>query len=128
MNFRRRRKIVSRLYSKTSLIIAFVLLIILIRPTWNILGKYFASDQSLKDIEGELEQLREREQYLQSEVQRLKSKEGTEKEILSKFDMVREGEEIAVILPPAETDNSEKEKKSFWQKFKGFFANLFGSS
>jgi cell division protein FtsB len=125
MNFRRKRKIISRLYSKTSLLIAVFLLIILIRPTWNILEKYFSSGQNLKEIQSELEKLKGRERYLQAEVDRLKSKEGTEKEILSKFDVVREGEEIAVIVPPEETENIEEEKKSFWQKFKDFLADLF---
>jgi cell division protein FtsB len=125
MELRRRRKILRRLYSKTSLIIAVILLIILIRPTWNILEKYFTSRQNLEKAKVELKELKEREQYLQSEASKLKSQEGTEKEILSKFDMVREGEEVAVILPPVETGDVEIEEKSLWQKFKVFLANLF---
>ncbi len=125
MEFQRRRKIKRRLYSKTSLVLVVLLLVILIRPTWDILQKYFASGRNLKEIQGELDKLKGRGQYLQSEMENLKSREGAEKEILSKFDVVREGEEVAVILPPADADSGKVGKKSLWQKFKGFLTRLF---
>ena len=62
--------------------------------------------------------LKQRESYLEGELRELGTQAGKEKEVIKKFDLVREGEKLAVIVD-SDPASSETEAKP------GFFKRLF---
>lgn len=126
MEFQDRRKIRKRLYSRTTLVIVVVILVILVRPTWNIVQKYFSTSKELNEAELKLQELKDREILLESEKEELKSELGVEREILSKFDLAREGESVAVIISQNEGEEDiPPEPEGFWGSIKQFFGGFF---
>ncbi len=80
----------------------------------------------------ELEELRVRAAALESNIEHLENDRGIEEELRSRFDVVKEGEQVVVILEDPEAEKlqaksppsslSPQHKKSFWSSFKGMFA------
>lgn len=122
--FQERKKSKKKIYSKIILISVIILAIFLIGPTWRIWQKHVTVKQQIKLAEQELSRLKEREAHLKSEAQRLESESGKEQEIIKKFDVVKEGENLAIILESGEEEKvEEKKEKGFFGKFFGWFSS-----
>lgn len=72
--------------------------------------------------EAELQSLHERKAQLQEKVDYLSADAGIEAEIRKHFDVVREGEQVVVILDedtkdPSTTAEFEVKPESFWSRF-----------
>lgn len=122
-----KRRSKKRLYAKIFTFSAVILVVILIKPTWNIWQKYITSRSEVKSGNEELRELKERQAYLEAEIKRLQTQSGLEIEVVKKFDLVREGEELAVIIEPEEILVEEEVEVGFIQKFfKKYFGWLSG--
>lgn len=106
------------------IILSIFLIVILAKPTWNMLNKYFSAREQLLEAERQLEELKERESFLNSAIEEIQSTVGQEKEIVRKFDVVREGESLAVIVEPEIQVVEEVSDVGFFKKYFGWF---FGS-
>ncbi len=106
------------------IILSIFLIVILAKPTWNMLNKYFSAREQLLEAERQLEELKERESFLNSAIEEIQSTVGQEKEIVRKFDVVREGESLAVIVEPEIQVVKEVSDVGFFKKYFGWF---FGS-
>ena len=121
--FQDKKKIRSKLYSITSIIILSILLIILVKAVWNIYQKEEESRKAREISNGKLLELKTRESKLLAETESLKTNLGLEEEIRSKFSVAKPGEEVILIVPkekiaaPPEPTWSEK----LLEKIKSFF-------
>lgn len=116
-----------RLYSKVTVVILVIVLILLLRPTWNIYQKSREGKKNLEKAKTELNTLNERKLELQGDLEYIKSDHGLDQEIRSKFGLTKENEtmvviirdEVEVIVPP------EPEPPNFfmriWASIRGVF-------
>lgn len=121
--FEDKKIIRSRVYSRTSVILLAILLLILGKAVWKIYGKELQSRKERDVAEKKLVELKERESALKAQTEALKTDFGKEEEIRSKFSVAKPGEEVIIVVP------KEKEKpveevgffESIWQKIKSWF-------
>lgn len=98
---KRRRK---RFLSSPLLILGLlVVLLVLIKATWNIREKAVRSAGRLRAAEAELVKLKEHREDLERHVGYLSSEQGIEAELRTKYRAVKEGESVAVIVDDAQT-------------------------
>lgn len=98
IEFQQKKKIRKILYSPIVLIILFIILAILLRSLWGVYEKERISSENLSKEKNELEKLSIREKNLARALEYLKTDQGIENEIRSKFRVVKEGEKVAVIV------------------------------
>jgi cell division protein FtsB len=74
--------------------------------------------QNLEQERFELEKIRLREKTLTASLDYLKTEQGIESEIRTKFRVVKEGEQVAVIIDaqPASTTEKATTTRSFWYR------------
>lgn len=99
--FKRKRSVDRIIYSPVSLIILVVILGFSVRATWDVYEKERTSRDSLALSQRELDKIAAREQTLNQAIAYLSTQQGVETEIRKKFRVVKEGEEVAVILDDA---------------------------
>jgi cell division protein FtsB len=124
MDFHEKRKFKRLLYSKVTLVILAVILVLLVPGVWNMFQKERETRSNRKEQQLILEELKEREAQLRAEIERLSAARGVEEELRSKFEVGREGEEAIVIVEPSPEEAAAAARaaeKSFWQKFFSLF-------
>ena len=106
------------------LAILFIILILIAKGVWNIYGKERSAMADRIDTERQIAALRERQTFLENEVNRLKTKNGVEREIREKFNVKKEGEEVAVIVDEP-TDPDNEQKPSLTSRLASWFKRIF---
>lgn len=113
-------------YSKGFIFLCVVAVLFGVRATWRVYQKAFEARANVREAQALLEELQERERFLRAELERLNTPRGVEEEIRQKFPVVKEGEEMAVIVDdPAKnpTTTETVEESSFfvrlWNKVRG---------
>ncbi len=118
-----RRRIKKIIYSKLTLVVLTVLLVLLARGTWDVYKKVKYANSNESRAEQELHALRERESFLLEELSNLESDRGREGELRSRFDIGMEGEHLIVLIDaPVPETVQETKKKGILDSVK----NLFG--
>ncbi|MSR71273.1 MAG: hypothetical protein EXS50_01185 [Candidatus Taylorbacteria bacterium] len=118
---RKRRKILSSPWLTALLLIIFIFGI---QAVWKIYQKEQMSRSNLEQANRELTRLKVRYDTLTSGVNRLKTPAGVEEEIRNKFSVIKEGEQVAIIIDSVTVATSTPiapSPKSFWQKFLDLF-------
>lgn len=97
------------------------------RGTWNLYQKSKEAEVDEKRVAYELDELTKRQVFLQGELKRLGTVEGQENEIRSKFNVKKEGEEVAMVVL-ADTNQAVGSKSviggfldHFWSSFVDIF-------
>jgi cell division protein FtsB len=118
LEFQEKRKLKKFLYSRVTLIILLIFIILLLKEVIEVYQKQSLTVDNLSKTAVTLEGLRARERMLTSEVERLKTEEGKEIEIREKYGLVRPGEEVITVVDRSgQTDSGGPSvEKSFWQK------------
>lgn len=98
IEFQKKKKFKKIVYSPIVLTVLFIFLLFIINGVWNVHERAIISSNSLKREQIELNKIIERERKLETSLEYLKTDQGVEDEIRSKFRAVKEGEKIAVIL------------------------------
>ncbi|MDO8430518.1 MAG: hypothetical protein Q7S72_00815 [Candidatus Taylorbacteria bacterium] len=98
LEFQKKKKIRRILYSPIVLIILSGLLIVLVSGVWGVYKKTQLSIENLEREKMEFEKLVIREKTLASSIDYLKTEQGIENEIRTKFRAVKEGEKVVVII------------------------------
>jgi cell division protein FtsB len=110
------------LFSKVTLLVLFVLVVVFAKGTWGAYQKSEYAKENRERAEVQLAELTEREDKLEVELQRLETERGLEEEVRQKFDVGREGEHLVVLVDSPQAGTAEKsESGSLWQRFKGLF-------
>jgi len=122
LEFHERRKLKRLLYSKVTLVVLLVVAALLLHSVWNVYQKEHGTRIIKAKRLEELNSLRGREAALQAEIDRLNTSRGVEEEIRKKFEVVREGESVIVIIDaPVVERERVVEKKSFIGKLLDIF-------
>ena len=98
MEFRKKKKLKKIFYSPVILVILIVVFMILLKSVFGAYQKERLSSENLDKEKIELEKLSLRQKTLADSIEFLKTDQGVENEIRSKFRAVKEGERIAVII------------------------------
>jgi cell division protein FtsB len=95
----------------------------MVKQVYDIYKKELLSRGNLDTIEKQYNNLKSREKMLSLEIDKLKTDEGVEAEIRSKFDVKRPGEQTVVIInenSPTQT-TSTMSNTNVWQEFLDWF-------
>lgn len=123
LEFQEKRKLRNFLYSKTTLFILIILIILVANAAWGVYKKQKLSKENLAQTANVLGGLQAREKMLSSEIEKLKTEAGKEEEIREKYGLVKPGEEVIVVFNETNSDNLDQDlsKNSLWQKIKEWF-------
>lgn len=124
LEYQRKQKVRNILYSKASIIVLVVVLAMCARGAWGMYGKMQVSSDAKDGAEREFHKLSERKHNVSSEIDRLKTKEGLENEIRSKFNVAMPGEEVIIMIKGEEVPQQLPEEgffQSIYNKTKAFF-------
>lgn len=97
-DFKQKKKIQKRVYSKGVLIILAISTVFLGNAVWNVYQKYMEAAEKTAIAKTQLKKLEERELQLSASLASLKTSQGVEKELREKFGVVKDGEEMILII------------------------------
>ncbi len=123
IDFQQKRQFKRVVYSKLSLLILLILVIVLGRATYEIYKKSKLSSSNYVVIKKDYESLKMRKEMLESEINRLKTDNGIEEEIRSKFNVAKPGETVVIVINSSSSDSADINslKKGFWSSLWGMF-------
>lgn len=122
--FQERRKVRKILYSKTVLVVLFVIFLLVARGAWNVYQKAIIAETERDRGLENLKNLQERTRDLEASIARLKSGVGEEEELRQKFSVAQSGEDVVVVVDEtAQNDNNSgaSQELSFWDRVASFF-------
>ena len=122
-DFKQKKKIRNRIYSKGVLAVLGVAAVFLGNATWNVYQKYREADEKTAIAQAQLYKLNTREEQLSDSLVSLKTDIGVEKELREKFGVVKEGEQMILIVNKQEgnSEESSNEHQNIWQMFLNLF-------
>ena len=121
--FQERKKLRKILYSKVTLVILTLVLLVVARGAWGIHQKAQIAISERNIARHSLEELESRTKELEVSLELLNSEQGIEAEVRQKYTVARPGEEVVVVVDDKakKGENSEVVEKSFWQRVVSFF-------
>lgn len=122
LNAIEKRRIRKIIYSKITLLVLTLLLVLLARGTWSVYkkAKYAKGNETRANME--LANIRERETFLKNELEELKNERGREAQLRERFDIGKEGERLIVLVDTSVPGPlAPEQSKSVWQKVKTLF-------
>lgn len=122
--FEEHKKFWGIFYSPLVLIVLLIISVFLTRATWQVYTHERVSMQNRERLENELAMVKDREAILKEQVAALETPKGVEDEIRSKFNVAKEGEQVAIIVNDTNATSATStpvKEKTWWQKFVGFF-------
>jgi cell division protein FtsB len=102
------------LYSLPMLIIMLILTFLISRGAMLIMSKNYESAETLKELGREVETLSNRRIELDGGIQRLQTEEGLTEEIRSKYNAVRMGEGVVIVVDYESTSTVESDEPRAW--------------
>lgn len=111
------------LYSKPTIFLLIILVIFLGKAVLNVYEKAQNTKENLELAQVELDVLKARGTLLEDKISVLGTPKGIEAEIRDKFNVVKEGESVIVIVEGELNGNEHNgvEGKSFWERIKSLF-------
>ena len=122
LDFHQKRKVRSVIYHKVTLVVLAVLVVIMARSTWVVYQKQVESEEIKKVSLQNTNELRQRDNNLTTKIERLETQPGIEEEIRSKFSVVKDRENMVVVV---ENQNPEVSTTSNRTGFWGLIKQLF---
>ena len=124
-NFHRRKKIRGIMYSTVTVILLGAMFVVVVNATWDVYKKEKLARASKGNASQELFKLEDRKEFLDNKIDRLGTQKGLEEEFRGKFGVVKEGEELVMIVDKSytgsSTDTSSGDDSSGWfDKFLSF--------
>lgn len=120
--FQEKRRRQRLLYSKLTLFVLVIVVLVLARATWNVYEKKSDSAEKRAKSQQELLSLTQQEALLLAEIEALKTQDGQEAEIRDTYRMAKEGEGLIVIVDERIPEVVEEKSgiiHSFWKVFSG---------
>lgn len=124
IEFQKKKRIKRIVYSPVVLVILFIILAIFVRGVFKVHDRAVLSRNNLNREQIELNKIIEREKKLEASLEYLKTEQGIEDEIRSKFRAVKEGEKLAVILDDAiatTTATTTEQNTGLWNRLINWF-------
>ena len=124
--FQEKKKFHQIVYSRPTLVLLAVLLVITLNSTWKMYEKASLAREQKNRLEKELEELKARELDLQAKIANLKTERGLEEEIRGRFSVAKNGESVVVVVDPSSEGTSTQDESvigGLWHRFLKFFKN-----
>lgn len=112
----RKQKIRRIIYSIPALVALLILAFFLARGALKVLNKEWESSARLKNLAEKAAVITLREQELKGDIARLQTEEGVKDEIKGRFNVIQEGEHVAVIVDDRGTSSSTDISTLSWYK------------
>lgn len=122
-NFQNKRSIKSLLKSTPVLIFLVILMLFFSYNMLGLFGKMLETNKNKKIAEAKITELKESKAKLDGDISKLNTNQGLEENIREKFGLVKEGENMIVIVD--EKKEEEVPLKASTGGFFSFFINLF---
>lgn len=118
LEFQKKKQLRKILYSPVVLLILAFIFILILRGVWSVYEKAQLSAENLEKERNELQKLAQREKNLAASLDYLKTDQGVENEIRTKFRAVKEDEYVAVIIDTQTptTSTATTTKGGFWYR------------
>lgn len=123
VQLRQKKKWRTYLHSKIFLVGLFILVIILAKASFLAHERKSDVTETTSRVTVEEKELLARKSFLESEIAKLKTKEGKESELRKKYGVAKSGEQMAVIVEPEvlAEDIDSSTKKGWVASILGFF-------
>ncbi len=110
------------MYSRVTLGALGLLLIGIMWNTWDIYQKERTARSILEDAEKNRKELEVRATTLENDIARLETEGGVEEVVRDRYGVAKKGEEVIVLVDgKKDEDDSLKDERSWWARFKAFF-------
>lgn len=123
-DFHEKRKIRRILYSKFLIGAIFLIAIVIGRSVYERFTVEREMALKLEERSGELEALKQRANLLEGKVEHLKNERGIEEELRSRFDVVKDGEQVVILIDDVVEEASDVDLKATTTDEKHFFEVL----
>lgn len=117
-------KINSFWFSPLILLLMFLFVVFFTYKIFDLVKKQKETVKNKNLVLNEIKELSEREKILLENIDKLKTQKGTEQEIMSKYQVVKNGEKMVVIVDENDqnkTGEEREEKNNFWSWLRDFF-------
>lgn len=120
---RKRKRAQRMIFSVPVLCVLVLLCVLMLVAVWNIYVKAQMTQENLDKITEVYNDLHSREMELIAGVEGLTTSFGVESEIRDKYGLVREGEEVTVIIDnkTKKEENSVEKEQGWWEWIKNIF-------
>ena len=112
------------MYSVPSLAALFVITFFLARGTWRVVNKEWESSERSSALAEKAAILVLREQTLKENISRLQTEKGIKDEIKLRFNVIEEGEHVAVIVDKRRGSSTTENSTLSW--YKRFWVAIMG--
>lgn len=122
-NFQEKKRFKYIMQSWPVLIFLGILLIFFALGVFDFMGKMIETSGKKKNIEQKVLELQETKERLSNDIESLKTEKGLEENIREKFGLVKEGEDLIIVVDSKESPELDNKTKLNW--FTSFFSNWF---
>ncbi len=121
-SFQQKKNFGHILQSRPVLVFLIVLIVFFAWGVWGLLGKMRTAIENKKLVENKVAELQKEKDKLSIDIAKLKTDSGVEENIRQKFGLVKEGEDMIIVVDDQNKPITEEVKKN---GFFSFFTNLF---
>lgn len=116
------RKLKKIFHSRYTLIVLCIVIVLIFRGVFGVYEKHEKSKEILKRAQYDLALLQEREQSITRSMESLNTEYGKERELRDRFGVIKEGENIVIIVDETVDDGIRPlQEKTWWQSFLELF-------
>ncbi len=122
LEFQVKKRFKRILYSRAMIVILMIVIVFAIKATWSVYKKQQTSRMNLNRLQLEISELKQREDYIKSGIDRLGTDKGVEEEIRQKFKVVKDGESMSILIDDEQVmATSSSPEKGFWSTIADVF-------
>lgn len=125
LEFRQKKRPLKFYYSNALIFFLFVIFVLVLKGVWNIYVKERLAIADKIDRVEDIASLKSRKLFLENELNRLKTENGVEREIREKFNVKKEGENVAVIIYATTTEEGIEKGSSIVKNLTSWFNGIF---
>jgi cell division protein FtsB len=114
LEFQVKKRVKKILYSRAMFVVILAAIVLAGRATWSVYQKEKISQLNLHRLQGEIAELKQKEDYIKSGINRLGTARGIEEEIRQKFKVVKGGEAMAILIDDETAITATSTEKGFW--------------
>jgi len=111
-----KHKVKKVVYSAPVLILLVFVVGVFVRGAWRAIERQRGSSEMVRELQTKANQLEDRQTELEGKIERLKTEEGIEEELKSKYNVSAEGEQFIVFVDFKENQDVSSTSPSVWYK------------